>query len=413
MTAASPTVHTQKLWSREEMRRRLDNLYELMDEAGLDAVFLTSVHNVVYYTGFYCPPYGRLHSAVIPRRGEPALIVSLIEDERPALCCYYDDIRLFHDWEMNPTDNNIRLLKEVLVDNGIAGGRLGYEEDVCPVALKRLLDERVPGFEWADVGTSTMRRRLIKSDEEVSVIRHGVQLCEVGGYAAIDALRPGVTEVEVARASNIAIEDELRKRFPDIEVDNMNMTWFQTGPYRSRVGHIMNAHREVEKGEMLSLNPYCILGCYYHVLERSLYWGHIPDAALEVFKANVRVHHKGLATLRAGIKCSDVDKAINPLYEEAGLLEGRSFGSGHSVGIMTFWYGREEGGELRQYNDTVLQENMIVTMEPMTNVDGLGGFRHHDICLIKKGGIENLNTFPRGVLLVDDSGKLQEVWKPE
>ena len=180
-------MHTQKLWSREEMRRRLDNLYDLMDEAGLDAVFLTSVHNVVYYTGFYCPPYGRLHSAVIPRHGEPALIASLIEDERPALCCYYDDIRLFHDWEMNPTDNNIRLLKEVLADNGIACGRLGYEEDVCPVALKRLLDERVPGFEWADVGTSTMRRRLIKSDEEISVIRHGVQLCEVGGYAAIDA----------------------------------------------------------------------------------------------------------------------------------------------------------------------------------------------------------------------------------
>jgi hypothetical protein len=41
MTAASETVHTQKLWSREGMRRRLGILYELMDEAGLDAVFLT------------------------------------------------------------------------------------------------------------------------------------------------------------------------------------------------------------------------------------------------------------------------------------------------------------------------------------------------------------------------------------
>ena len=107
--------------------------------------------------------------------------------------------------------------------------------------------------------------------------------------------------------------------------------------------------------------------------------GTSPNDALAVFKTNVEAHHAGLRTLRAGIKCSDVDKVVNPIYREAGLLEGRSFGTGHSVGIMSIWYGREEGGELRQYNDTVLEENMVVTMEPMVNVDGLGGFRHHDI----------------------------------
>ena len=105
--------------------------------------------------------------------------------------------------------------------------------------------------------------------------------------------------------------NELRWRFPDIEVDNLNMCWVQTGPYRSRVGHIMNAHRVVQKGEMISVNPYAIIGGYYHVLERSLYWGHIPDDALAVFKTNVEAHHAGLRTLRAGIKCSDVDKAVN------------------------------------------------------------------------------------------------------
>ena len=118
-------ITTQKVWSVGEMQRRLRNLHALMDERSLDAVILTSLHNVLYYTGFFCPPFGRLHSAVIPRNGEPALIVSLIEDVRPQHCCYYDDIRLFHDWEMSPLENNVRLFDEVLRDNGIASGRLG------------------------------------------------------------------------------------------------------------------------------------------------------------------------------------------------------------------------------------------------------------------------------------------------
>lgn len=411
-TAPAGTIATQKIWTIAEMQRRLDNLHALMDEKSLDAVILTSIHNVLYYTGFFCPPFGRLHSAVIPRKGEPALIVSTIEDMRPDHCCYYEDIRSFDDWTTNALEINLRLYDEVFRDNGITGGRLGYESDTVSAAYKEALDERLNKFEFVDVAHDSMRQRLVKSEEEIALIRHGVEICEVGGYAALEALKFGVTEVEVARAANMAIEDELRKRFPDIEVDNLNMCWFQSGPYRSRVGHIMNSHRVVQKGEMLSLNPYAIIAGYYHVLERSLYWGHIPDDALEIFKINVRAHHAGLAALKAGAKCSDIDKAINPIYEEAGLLDGRSFGSGHSLGIMSIWFGREEGGELRRYNETALQENMVVTMEPMVNVDGLGGFRHHDICRIKKGGIENLNTFPRGVLLVTDEGKLEEVWTP-
>lgn len=90
-----------------------------MDEKGLDAIIPTSIHNVLYYTGFYCPPVGRLHSAVIPQRGESALIVSTTEDLRANFNCYDEDVRHYSDWEMSPWDNNIRLYKVVFADNGI------------------------------------------------------------------------------------------------------------------------------------------------------------------------------------------------------------------------------------------------------------------------------------------------------
>lgn len=415
-SAITESVATIKVWSVEEMNRRLRNLYAIMDEKKLDAVVLTSIHNVLYYTGFYCPPVGRLHSAVIPRRGEPALIVSTIEDLRANFNCYYEDVRHFHDWDMSPEDNNIRLTKAVLSDNSISSGRLGIETDTVSLDYKEKLDSALADFEFTDVAYATMMTRTVKSDEEVSVIRHGVQLCEVGGWAAVAALKEGCTEVEVANACNVAIANGLRERFPNIEYDDLNnKCLFQTGPYRSRVGHTMNAHRLVRKGEMLSNNPYCIIAGFYHVLERSMYWGHIPDEAMPYFKANVRAHHAGLKALKAGRKCSEIDQHVNAVYEEEGIdwRNLRSFGTGHSLGIMTYWFGRESGPELRQYNDNTLRKNMVVTMEPMINIDGLGGFRHHDICLITDDGIENLNTFPNGVLLIDNDLKLHEVWRPE
>lgn len=414
--AITEKISTIKIWSVEEMSRRLRNLHQIMDEKGLDAVILTSIHNVLYYTGFYCPPVGRLHSAVIPRRGEPALIVSTIEDLRANFNCYYEDVRHFSDWDMSPEDNNIRLYKAVFADNGIRSGRVGIETDTVSMELDAKLRKNFPGFEFTDVAYATMMSRTVKSDEEVALIRHGVQLCEVGGWAAIAALKDGRTEVEVANACNVAIAQGLRERFPDIEYDDLNnKCLFQTGPYRSRVGHTMNAHRVIQRGEMLSNNPYCIIGGYYHVLERSMYWGHIPNEAMRYFKTNVRAHHAGLKALRPGMKCADIDQHVNAVYEEDGIdwRTARSFGTGHSLGIMTYWFGRESGPELRQYNNNVLKKNMIVTMEPMINIDGLGGFRHHDICLITDDGIENLNTFPNGVLLIDNDLKLQEVWRPE
>lgn len=137
--AITEKISTIKIWSVEEMSRRLRNLHQIMDEKGLDAVILTSIHNVLYYTGFYCPPVGRLHSAVIPRRGEPALIVSTIEDLRANFNCYYEDVRHFSDWEMSPEDNNIRLYKAVFADNGIHAGRLGIETDTVSIEFNAKL----------------------------------------------------------------------------------------------------------------------------------------------------------------------------------------------------------------------------------------------------------------------------------
>ena len=104
-----------------------------------------------------------------------------------------------------------------------------------------------------------------------------------------------------------------------------------------------------------------------------------------------------------GAKCSDIAKELNEMYAAENLLQYRSFGYGHSFGGLGHYYGREAGLELREDCDTVLEEGMVVSMEPMITVPnhlpGAGGYREHDILVITKEnnkGNTNITGFAYG-----------------
>jgi creatinase len=88
------------------------------------------------------------------------------------------------------------------------------------------------------------------------------------------------------------------------------------------------------------------------------------------------------------------------MYREWDLLKYRSFGYGHSFGVLSHYYGREAGVELREDIETVLEPGMVVSMEPMVmlpaGMPGAGGYREHDILIIKEDGAENITGFPFG-----------------
>ena len=68
--------------------------------------------------------------------------------------------------------------------------------------------------------------------------------------------------------------------------------------------------------------------------------------------------------------------------------------------MLSHFYGREAGLELREDIGTILQENMVISMEPMIMIPegkpGAGGYREHDILVIKENGTENITKFPFG-----------------
>ena len=112
------------------------------------------------------------------------------------------------------------------------------------------------------------------------------------------------------------------------------------------------------------------------------------------------MHRRGMELLKPGAKCSDIAKELNEIYLQHDLLQYRTFGYGHSFGVLCHYYGREAGGELREDIDTVIQPNMVLSMEPMLTIPegkpGAGGYREHNILVITETGNEDITKFPFG-----------------
>jgi len=100
------------------------------------------------------------------------------------------------------------------------------------------------------------------------------------------------------------------------------------------------------------------------------------------------------------VSCGEVTHRINAFFEDRGLLQYHTFGYGHSFRVLSHYYGREAGLEVREDIDTVLEPGMVISMEPMLTIPdgqaGAAGYREHDILIITEDGNENIRCYPYG-----------------
>jgi creatinase len=364
-----------------------------MAEAGIDAVLFTSYHNIDYYSDFLYTSFGRPYGLVVTE-DRNVTVSANIDAGMPWRRSFGDNI-VYTDWRR---DNYLHAVKKVLEGAGISGGRLGVEDDHMTLEMRRKVESALPGVELVDVSQATMAQRMVKSDEEIELIKNGARIADVGGATVVEAVGEGVPEYEVALAGTRAMVREIARTYPHAELRD-TWVWFQSG-VNTDGAHNWPTSRKVRRGDILSLNCFPMIAGYYTALERTLFFEEASDEHLRLWEINCEVHRRGLELIKPGVRCMDIAAELNGIYREHGLLANRTFGYGHSFGVLCHYYGREGRLELREDIETVLEPNMVVSMEPMIMVPegepGAGGYREHDILVVKEDGAENITGFPFG-----------------
>ena len=379
-------------FSNKEYEERLKKIRTAMSKNNLDMIILTSMHNIAYHTGFIYCSFGRPYGCVITEK-KIVTISANIDASQPWRHSFCENI-IYTDWKR---DNFLKAIVSI-IGRDEPPKNIGIENDHVTLEMKEKFKSLFSSSKFNDVSKDLMQLRMIKSSEEIDIIKNGARIADIGAEEMVKHIKVGASELEIATVGRDKMEMEIAKTYPEAEYMD-TWVWFQSG-INTDGAHNPKTSRKLKSGDILSLNTFPMISGYYTALERTLFLNEINDASLKAWEANITVHKKGLELIKPGAKCSEICKELNDLFAQLGYLQYRTFGYGHSFGVLSHFYGRESGLELREDIHTILEPNMVISMEPMIMIPegkpGAGGYREHDILVIKENGTENITKFPFG-----------------
>jgi creatinase len=346
-------------FSDAEMKRRQDDVRGWMAANNVDAALFTSYHCINYYSGWLYCYFGRKYGMVIDQ-DKATTISAGIDGGQPWRRSFGDNIT-YTDWRR---DNFYRAVRQLTP--GVK--RLGIEFDHVNLDFRNAARSGAAGRRVCRHRPALDVDALDQVGRGAQADPRGARICDVGGGPWRVRVKAGVPEHEVAIASTNAMIREIAKSFPFVELMD-TWTWFQSG-INTDGAHNPVTNAQDQSGDILSLNCFPMIFGYYTALERTLFCDTRRRRHLDIWEKNVRRPPPRAGADQArqarARKTSPSSSTRSTSANQWDLLKYRSFGYGHSFGVLCHYYGREAGVELREDIDTVLlKPGMVVSMEPM------------------------------------------------
>lgn len=233
------------------------------------------------------------------------------------------------------------------------------------------------------------RLRMVKSPDEIAKIRAASNLAEGVLFDLLNELGEGITEREVAA--------RFEYEFKMAGASGPSFSPIVLFGSRSSLPHGVPTGRTLQRGDIVLLDFGCVRESYCSDLTRTYVYGTIPGAWFEeIYAVTLEAQLAGLAAIRPGASCRDVDAAARDIIRAAGFADYFGHGLGHGVGLEI-----HESPRLNIQSDAVLEAGMIVTCEPGIYLPGKGGVRIEDLIAVTEDGCDVLTRAPKELTILN------------
>lgn len=153
--------------------------------------------------------------------------------------------------------------------------------------------------------------------------------------------------------------------------------------------------RRFKPGDMITMDFGGIFAGYVGDMTRTVVLQPVTSRLQNIYQVVLEAQQTGLDNVRAGVPCQEVDKAVRKCLQKYGFDQYFTHGTGHGVGLEI-----HEGPRLSAFSQEILQENMVVTVEPGVYIPGWGGIRIEDTVIVTKGGVEIITNSSKAFLAI-------------
>ncbi|HTP08275.1 MAG TPA: Xaa-Pro peptidase family protein [Anaerolineae bacterium] len=363
-------------------QQRIAKLLQLAAPAQLDAVAIMPGPNMQYFTDLHFHFSERPTLAIFPVHGQPALICPAFEATKTQHSPIAWQLFTYVDGQ-DPLEVFHAACHALQLDQK----RLGVEVYKMRVLELRLLEKAAYALACEPADALIAQLRMIKDADEIAAIRRAIEITERALDDALDAVRAGMTERQIA---NLLTQALLQRGAEGLAFEPL----IQSGP-NAALPHATAGERVIQAGEVLLLDFGITLDGYNSDITRTFVVGHAPEEIKKIYELVKQANAAGRAAARPGATGQDVDHAARKVITEAGYGQYFTHRTGHGLGL--------EGHEppyMVEGNATPLEVGNTLTIEPGIYVPGLGGVRIEDDMVITENGAESLTTYDRELKII-------------
>ena len=331
----------------------------------VDAILVSDSYNMRYISNF--------------TGGEGYLVITrdknyIIVDSRYTVQAK-EETKNYEVIEVSSIRNYFKVFQTIVDENNIK--RFGFENKNISYDFYNSLRENVKVLEWVHIDFTLDDLRMVKRENELVHLRRAEQIGDIAFGHILGFIRPGVTELQVAA--------ELEYRMKLEGAEDLSFNTIVASGLNSAKPHAVPQDKTIEEGDFVTMDFGCKYKGYCSDMTRTIVIGKASEKQKEIYNVVLEAQMMALDSIRAGMSCEKVDMIARDIIANAGY--GNYFGHslGHGVGLYI-----HENPRLSKGVQRILEENMVVTIEPGIYIEGFGGVRIEDMVVVKNGKCENL-----------------------
>lgn len=363
----------------QEYRDRVNKFVKKLQDESIDATVLFGQENTRYFTGFQV---NQLTESVliIEQDGSISYLVPRLDFFRAKRDCWIESIHAFLEDTPDYLAPLRKLVKSKWKTIGIEQGsitlhHLSYIQGIFNgnlKAIEQLMTEQ----------------RKVKTANEIVKLRKAGEIASLTMNMAKNYIveNKQITEREVTGFAKYVMDKN--------GAENYSFEPFIMSGIDSALPRRVSSMKSLKEGELILFDMGCIYQGYCSDITRTFCLGEASEEQKEIYQIALEAQQLAIKTIKPGVIAQEVDRVARDFIKKHGFGEFFPHLTGHGLGIGIHEYPIIDEGE-----ESILEENMVVTIEPGVYVPNIGAARIEDMILVTKDGYEYLTSSPREMIL--------------